>query len=94
MVTILNFITILIVALCSWLTIRYSVLTMIDANAESLSGKAFRIVGCVLSVSSVAWFITFVWLTQTGFIKMKIFLWVREIYFAIQSGHLLELLLK
>lgn len=94
MVSILNFIVVFTMAVCSLLAIKYFVITAIDTDTHDLWGQALRIVGCVLSAAAISWFITFIWLVRTDFIEMKIFLWVREVYFTIQSGRLLELLLS
>ena len=94
MVTILNLIITLALALCSWLMISYFIFIIIKADTYGFSDRALRVLGYVLTIASISWFFYFIWLVRIGFIKMKIFLWVRNIYFTIQEGRLLELLLK
>ena len=94
MVSILNFVVVFVVLVATFFTLRYFVFAVIDDEADDLIGKALRIMGCVMIIASVSWAIAFIWLAHTGFVRMKISLWVREIYFTIQDGRLLELLLR
>ena len=95
MVSILNLVVTFAVLLASFLMARYFILALaLCFKGEELLDRALRIASCVMTVASVSWIIVFMWLVHTDFVRMKISLWVREIYFTIQDGRLLELLLK
>lgn len=94
MVSILNFVVTFAIILASLIVIRYFVYETITIEIEGIMDRIFRVVACMLSIASILWLIMFIWLVHIGFIRMKIFLWVRETYFIVQEGRLLELLLS
>ena len=95
MVSILNFIVVFTITVALLLTIRYFIIMAIDSEKSGdFLDRACKIMSYVLVIVSISYFVTFIWLVHTGFIRMKIFLWIREMYFTVQNGQLLDLLVR
>lgn len=94
MTSILTFMLSLLLIVSFLCVIKYFTSLAIDSNGIGLFERALKAVSCALAIVSAQWLIIFIWLMLTGFVRMKVSLWVRELYFTIQEGRLLELLLS